>query len=796
MKTGLREIFHFEIKNAGGDKKGERSFFSMLSFSFLIVSIISSVLLTLLLAAAFARSMTQSARNHTQQLLSQTNYAIEKINDDATRLRTFLFTNNDIIAFLSSMEPDSLLTSQAKLEVDKMLVSMPYVQSVYLYNSRIDNMYCSDTGHQVSLDEMQDQPMFRRLADPSFSGSYDGLPLPGQLDETTDAAELITYYYFIGSGADTDLPSSIVVNFDISVLFDPITSIRNLSFDADSNFILLDSHGDFLTGVLNLNITDSREWAEDALQTVDSDSSYVTVGHRSYLKTSTNENPYAWTLVNFTPLESIFHNFLTLTLMALLIMIVVLVISWFVCRHFARRLNQPLETLSHIIKGNRPKDNGTFETKEFRAILDTVNSLYENNEQLRSLQHKSRYALIQSTLNDLVTDLHLAPPQQVHQDLEYLGLTYLETSKLCMTVLKIDNYRQVLASRSSDEMWALRFSVVNIVEELGSAAFTCSAFSHDDDKFILLTVCPADGDLVKFENDQIKLYHTVQENISKYLHFTITAAYSPVFQGVDQLPVYYRRTADALRLKMRYGHEAVIDPYQNDEIQPEVFQFSSKYFAQLCDQLASGQFTTAWDVYQKFTEHLFEADYNEITATVIRMAHGIYERLSEKYPMLQESFMNRMKLVLSGLEDAEVQADIDGLAKDFFQSICAEIQQLKANPAQQKAPVLVARIVEIIEENYSDPTLCLAGIAEQIGLSSNYTGHIFKQHTQKSVAQYLLDVRMEKVAYYIQSTTLPLTKILEKVGMEKNNYFYTRFKNYFGMSLGDYRQKFQKKDSE
>ena len=55
---------------------------------------------------------------------------------------------------------------------------------------------------------------------------------------------------------------------------------------------------------------------------------------------------------------------------------------------------------------------------------------------------------------------------------------------------------------------------------------------------------------------------------------------------------------------------------------------------------------------------------------------------------------------------------------------------------------------------------------------------------------------MEKVAYYIQNTTLPLSKILEKVGMEKNNYFYTRFKNYFGMSLGDYRQKFQKKDSE
>ena len=55
---------------------------------------------------------------------------------------------------------------------------------------------------------------------------------------------------------------------------------------------------------------------------------------------------------------------------------------------------------------------------------------------------------------------------------------------------------------------------------------------------------------------------------------------------------------------------------------------------------------------------------------------------------------------------------------------------------------------------------------------------------------------MEKVAYYLQTTSLPLSKILDKVGMEKNNYFYTRFKNYFGMSLGEYKQKFRSSDDD
>ena len=58
---------------------------------------------------------------------------------------------------------------------------------------------------------------------------------------------------------------------------------------------------------------------------------------------------------------------------------------------------------------------------------------------------------------------------------------------------------------------------------------------------------------------------------------------------------------------------------------------------------------------------------------------------------------------------------------------------------------------------------------------------------QKSVAQYITDLRMEMLAHYLNETKLPLNKILDKIGMEKNNYFYTRFKKYFKVSLGEYR---------
>lgn len=785
----LKKTFHTYF-----NKNEDRSFLSALSFSFLIVSIISSVLLTLSLVAIFSQSLTSSSRRNNQQLLSQTNYAINKIDADANRLRNSMLGNSQIMAFLSLPTADNTIPVLAAREVSKQMLVMPYVESIYLYNASMDLLYSSESGAQLSLSSYKEQEIFDRLNNPDFVNSYKGQPIPGQLDTDSAAAEVITYYFFDNYGPDPDRRSAIIVNFDISILTDPISSIKNLSFEADSNFLLLDQNNTFLTGVLNSHISDPAGWIGDALDILSYDDKYITVQGETYLLTSTDTNTYRWHLVNLTPVTIIFQDLFPLVLFCLLIMILVLIVCWFICRRFARRLNQPIETLARAVKENAPKGSRGFETKEFRMIMDTVNSLYENNEQLRSIQHKSKYALIQSTLNDLISDHHLNPPEHMRQEMEYLGLSWIQSEKICLAVIKIDRCKEVLSHYSADELWTVRFSVVNIVEELGSAMFTCNACSHDDDKFILLTACPRDNDLVAFEESLTALFRTIQENIEKYLHFSVTIAYSTVFQNLSLLPMIYKKAENSLKMKMRLGHGAVIDPYLIDEVQQESFHCSSKILLQLTDQLLVGHFDTAWETYKKITQELYYMDYSEIINTIMRLTHSIYERITEKYPMIQEKLLSETKTVLAGLENAEIKEDIEELFHTFLKEICSQVQQIRSDPSQQSSALIASKVAQIIEANYSDPSLCLAGIAEAIGLSANYTGHIFKQYTQKSVAQYLLDIRMDKIAWYLQNTTLSISNILEKVGLEKNNYFYTRFKNYFGMSLGEYRQKFRIKE--
>lgn len=773
-------------------KKNEKSFYSALFLSFFAISIISTLLLTAFLTVNFFNSISSSTKRYNSQLLEETNYTIDQMQENIDLLTASLLSNDTITAFLSLTSTENTnIPVLASREVNSQLTTLSYLDSIYLYNAEMDLLYASNSGYQQNPSDFENQTTIARIYDKNFIDTYEGQPVP--------SGEILTYYIFDTYSPNPGRKSAIIINVKTSTLTDSIVSMKRFTDKTKSNFLLLDSDMTYLAGVLNDDISSQKNWVNHALKSITSeknlDSSYIEVNGTTYFLTHTDKNIYDWNLYNLLPARILFQDILKTALFGLLIWIVTLIFIQFICQRFARRLNEPIEQLTTHLKeihNNSGKTTTTtFKTKEFKNIVSSVSSLLKNNEQLRLIQQKSRYSLTQSSLNDFVDNRQIAPASFDLQKLDHLNIRYLIEDKLCMVVFKLDNYHSYLTERNPDDLWAIQFSIVNIIEELASTHFKCNAFSRNDDKFVLLVSCASETDLVAFEDKLVLLIQDIQKKTETYLHLTMTAAYSIVFQGGDKFPVIYQRVRHSLLLKMRYGHNAIIDPYQIDEVLIEPFQLSNKVTNQLFSHLANGRLEDAWDSYIKLTENLFCYDYDEITATLIYLAHGIYGHFIEKYPMLKDSASSDVKAFLTQLEYAEVSEDIQHLTRTFFEMICSAVQQIKETSAEDELAVVAEKIAQIITEQYSDSSLCLAAIADKIGFSPNYTGQIFKQYAQKSVAQYLLEVRMEKIAHYLQTTSLPLNRILGNVGLELNNYFYTRFKNYFGMPLSEYRQQFQ-----
>ena len=77
------------------------------------------------------------------------------------------------------------------------------------------------------------------------------------------------------------------------------------------------------------------------------------------------------------------------------------------------------------------------------------------------------------------------------------------------------------------------------------------------------------------------------------------------------------------------------------------------------------------------------------------------------------------------------------------------------------------KMIDYLNENYSNPNLSLTYISNIFGYSPKYLGRIFKNYTNTFFTQYLTTLRMEKARYLILNTDLPIADIFESVGVTR-----------------------------
>ena len=98
---------------------------------------------------------------------------------------------------------------------------------------------------------------------------------------------------------------------------------------------------------------------------------------------------------------------------------------------------------------------------------------------------------------------------------------------------------------------------------------------------------------------------------------------------------------------------------------------------------------------------------------------------------------------------------------------------------------------KIIHTQYSK-TLKVSQIAKKLNLNLSYLYKIFKEETGYSIKDYLGQIRMEKSADLLTSTTFHISEIANAVGFPDALAFSKAFKKHFGQSPSNYRKALKK----
>jgi AraC family transcriptional regulator len=116
--------------------------------------------------------------------------------------------------------------------------------------------------------------------------------------------------------------------------------------------------------------------------------------------------------------------------------------------------------------------------------------------------------------------------------------------------------------------------------------------------------------------------------------------------------------------------------------------------------------------------------------------------------------------------------------------------RLPLHARDYKDPLSVSALKSVLDFVYAhvgEPSLRCAVLADVAGLPVDVFRDRFKRSIQRSVYQFVLDVRMECAVDQLLSTSKPIGQIAMDTGFADHSHFGKTFRSRLGQSPGDFR---------
>lgn len=135
----------------------------------------------------------------------------------------------------------------------------------------------------------------------------------------------------------------------------------------------------------------------------------------------------------------------------------------------------------------------------------------------------------------------------------------------------------------------------------------------------------------------------------------------------------------------------------------------------------------------------------------------------------------------------ELRAESRQEAYDRLRRLVEETARGKSGSQQKAMTRITEEAKRIMRENYSDPTLNIAGIARQLYVSQQYLSRLFRSVCGVTCMDYLTGIRIAAAKELLRRSSVKSYEIALKVGYNNPNYFSALFKKHAGMTPKQYR---------
>ena len=134
--------------------------------------------------------------------------------------------------------------------------------------------------------------------------------------------------------------------------------------------------------------------------------------------------------------------------------------------------------------------------------------------------------------------------------------------------------------------------------------------------------------------------------------------------------------------------------------------------------------------------------------------------------------------------------------KDFYNTSACAYDFSHGHLVKAEDKEFLSKITEYIEKHVDSESLSLEEVAEYMQVSVRTLYRRFKEMDLESPKDYIKEYRINLAAKLLRTTSLTVQEIMYKTGFANRSHFYKEFSKHFQVTPKDYRNKYNKKETE
>lgn len=390
---------------------------------------------------------------------------------------------------------------------------------------------------------------------------------------------------------------------------------------------------------------------------------------------------------------------------------------------------------------------------------------------------KSRALLRQNFLWDVVSGFYL-DEAQLERSMRDLDIRLDTRPVYCMIVKAGELYR--FEEATAEEIQTLRYSVINITEEIVGDVFCGYCFSGRTGEFDVLLAgrAGAEDALVA------KLAHRLRRMLLEYLNLSCTvlvgSSEKPGGAGIKE--AFWRANA-VLAHRFYLDHDGVL--FWRGDMQPlrqDSYSLSGVR-AELGDILVSGSTGDLARVLNRLAEDMKQLALSRSAVRSVALElFYIVQEYFERNDLPAARLLPRSYRTYEQLLHMESLREVTGWMGMLRDDLAAFLRR----ESEKGYPKIVGTVLDWIAAHYRE-SASLQEAARVAGLNPSYLSALLKKYTGKSYIELLTEYRVERAKELLVRTGEKVYRVGQMVGYEDKYYFGRVFKRVTGMSPGEFK---------